>query len=112
MFHGRFNKHFHVIFGEFVHSFDETKNNMVSCTTEVIALGPTGSLQGGIWCYNLETGAILNRQCPEVTIMKMSPSAIQRLNYIARKKKQNKGLIFGNWNNNIDPDDIVIIGAI
>jgi len=45
-----YNLHFQVIFGEYVHTYDETTNTMKARTVTAIALGPNDNLQGGIIC--------------------------------------------------------------
>ena len=43
-----YNKHFHVIFGEYIHTYEGTDNTMKLCTVGSLALGPFGNLQGGV----------------------------------------------------------------
>lgn len=43
-----FHKHFYVIFGEYIQTFEGTTNTMKLCTVGALALGPSGNLQGGI----------------------------------------------------------------
>ena len=56
-----FNKHFHVIFGECLHTHEDTANSLEPQTVEAIVLGPSSNLQGGIRCHSLVTGRILQR---------------------------------------------------
>jgi len=95
-------KHFHVVFGEFVQTFEGSDNTMNKRTIDAIALGPNGNLQGGIRCFSLSTGKILSRQACDVHILKWPDSAIHRINFINRKQKSVKGLKFGNRQNAID----------
>ena len=43
-----YNKHFHLIFGEYVHIYKGTDNTMKDHTVGALALGPSGNLQGGV----------------------------------------------------------------
>lgn len=95
-----FNKHFHVIFGEYVHTYEGTTNNMKLRTVCALALGPSGNLQGSICCYSLEIGKILHHFLNDITILKIPGDTLCCLRYIVRKEKSTKGLIFGDQNNN------------
>ena len=55
-----FHLHFRVIYGEFVQTYEGTDNTMNGRTIDAIALGPSSNLQGGIRCYSLVSGRILN----------------------------------------------------
>ena len=57
-----YNLHFRVIFGEFVQTYEGTSNDMAPRCVDAIALGPNGNLQGGIRCFSLATGKVLQRQ--------------------------------------------------
>lgn len=108
-----YNLHFQVIFGEYVHTYDDTTNTMKSRTVGAIALGPNGNLQGGIRCYNLVTGKILSRSRNDYTPLKMPEDAIRRIKTIT--KNSVKGLIFGDRNNDnlesYNHDDALITGV-
>ena len=91
-----YNLHFQVIFGEYVHTYEVTTNTMKSRTVGSIALGPTGNLQGGIRCYSLVTGRILQRDKNSYTPLKMPEDAIRRMKTLA--KKSVSGLQFGDRN--------------
>ena len=95
-----FNKHFHVIFGEYVHTYEGTTNNMKLRTVGALTLGPSRNLQGGIRCFSLETGKIFHRFLNDVTILKMPDDVLRRLTYIVRKEKSVQGLVFGDRNDN------------
>ena len=43
-----YTKHFHVIFGEYMHTYKGTDNTMKPRTVGALALGPSGNLQGGV----------------------------------------------------------------
>ena len=43
-----YNKHFHVIFGEYMHTYKGTDNTMKNRTVGALALGPSGNLQSGV----------------------------------------------------------------
>ena len=94
-----YNKHFHVIFGEYLHTYEGTTNTMRERTTSCLALGPSGNLQGGVRCYSLSTGKVLHRTFGDVTTMKMPIEAVRRLRYRTRKEKSVPGLVFGDRNN-------------
>jgi hypothetical protein len=92
-----YNLHFQVIFGEYLHTYEVTTNTMKSRTVGSIALGPTGNLQGGIRCYSLVTGRILQRDKNSFTQLKMPEDAIKRMSTLTRKSVS--GLHFGDRNN-------------
>ena len=94
-----YNKHFHVIFGEYLHTYEGTTNTMKERTVTGLALWPSGNLQGGIRCYSLTTGKVLHRTFGDVRIMKMPTEAVRRLRYRTRIEKSLPGLIFGDRNN-------------
>ena len=100
-----YNKHFHVIPGEYLHTYEGTTNTMRERTTSCLALGPSDNLQGGVRCYSLSTGKVLHRMKSDITIMKMPVDAIRRLRYRTRKEKSLPGLVFGDRNNTDIPVD-------
>ena len=97
-----FNLHFRVMFGEFVQTYEGTSNTMVPRTVDAIALGPSGNLQGGVHCFSLLTGRVLDRQWKDVEVHKMLQSAINRINFMVKKQKAIKGLKFGDRQNLIN----------
>ena len=97
-----YNLHFRVIYGEFLQTYEGTKNDMTPRTVDAIAMGPNGNLQGGIRCMSLGSGRFLDRQWKDVEIYKMPESAINRINHMARQQKSVKGLKFGDRQNLID----------
>ena len=88
-----FNKHFHVIFSEYMHTYEGATNTMKDRTVGALALGPSGNLQGGIRCFSLCTGKVLHQFMKDVTLLKMSHEVLGRLKYITSKEKSVKGLI-------------------
>ena len=100
-----FNKHFHVIFYEYMHTYEGTTNTMKDRTVGALALGPSGNLQGGIRCFSFCTGKVLHRFMKDVTLLKMPHDVLGRLKYITSKEKSVKGLIFGDRNNDDIADD-------
>ena len=66
-----YNKHFHVIFGEYMHTYEGTDNTMKNRTVGALALGPSGNLQGGVRCFSLRTGKVLYRFMKDITLLKM-----------------------------------------
>jgi hypothetical protein len=106
-----YNLHFQVIFGEYLHTYEVTTNTMKSRTVGAIALGPTGNLQGGIRCYSLVTGRILQRDKNSFAPLKLPEDAIRRMNTLA--KKAVSGLQFGDRNNiTVDLDNDAIITGV
>jgi hypothetical protein len=103
-----FNKHFHLIFGEYVHTYEGTTNSMKDRTVGAIALGPSGNIQGGVRCYSLLTGKVLHRLMADITVMKMPQEAIRRLTYRARKQKARDGLEFADRHGDVDRDHSMI----
>ena len=99
-----YNTHFHVLFGEYLHTYEGTTNDMKRRTVGAIALGPSGNSQGGIRCYSLLTGQILHRTIGDITRLKMPEDAIRRIAYVAKKQKLQAGLTFTDRNTNIDND--------
>lgn len=99
-----YNKHFHAIFGEYLHTYEETTNGMDPRTVEAIALGPSGNLQGGMRCYSLVPGKVLQRAKKDATIMEMPQGAIRRIKFRYKKEQKDKkdkkkaGLGFSNRN--------------
>ena len=103
-----YNLHFQVIFGEYLHTYEATTNTMKSRTVGAIALGPTGNLQGGIRCYSLVTGRILQRDKTSFTILKFPEDAIRRMKTLSNKAVP--GLTFGDRSNvttDLDSDAII-----
>ena len=56
-----YNTHFHVLYGEYIHTYEGTTNTLKHRTVGDIALGPSDNSQGGVHCYSLLTGQILHR---------------------------------------------------
>ena len=54
------NKHFHILYGKYCNTYKGTTNTMELRTVGALALGSTGNTQGGVRCYSLRTGKILN----------------------------------------------------
>ena len=77
-----YHKHFHVVFGEFVQTFEGSDNTMNKRTIDAIALGPNG----GIRCYSLSTCRILSRQACDVHILKWPDSAIRRISIESKNR--------------------------
>ena len=65
-----FNLHFRVIYSEFCQTYEGTDNTMNLRTTDSVALGPNGNLQGGIHCFSLNTCKVLQQAWRDVTIAK------------------------------------------
>ena len=67
-----------------------------------VAMGPTVNLQGGIRCFSLATGKILNLQWKDVQILTMPLSAISRIKRAAKNKNSIKALKCGDRQKIID----------
>ena len=55
-----YNKHFHVIFGKYMHTYEGTDNTMKFRTVGALTLGPSGNLQGGVRWFSLCTDKVLH----------------------------------------------------
>jgi len=51
-----YDKHFHVIFGEHLNTFDDSDNTMRERTVCAMGLGSSENMKGGIRCFSLATG--------------------------------------------------------
>ena len=94
-----YNLHFQVMFGDFVQTYEGTRNDVTLRTIDALGLVPNGNLQGGVHCFSLGTGRVLNRQRQDVEVHKMPVSAISRINDVCKKQKSIKGLKFGDRQN-------------
>ena len=101
--HLNYHKHFNVIFGEYAQTYKGTDNSMKSRTVGAIALGPTGNAQGGVNFFSLYLGRVLDRRIEDYDLLPMPANAIVRVEKMARRSPT--GLLFGNRNNILDPDD-------
>ncbi len=74
-----FAKHCRVKFGAYVevHEDPDTSNTLHNHTTECIALGPTGNLQGSIACFDLGTRRVLKRRT--ITPLPMPDHVIKKV---------------------------------
>ena len=97
-----YNLHFKVTHGKFVQTYEGTRNGMTPRTADAIALGPNGNVEGGIQCFSLTTGRMLQRQWKDVEVYKMPISAISRINCMCKRQKAAKGLKFGDRQNLIN----------
>ena len=102
-----FNKHFHVILGEYMHTYEGIDNTKKIRTVTALALGPSDNLKGGIRCYSLCTGKVLHRFMKANTLMKIPHKVLGRLKYITNQEMSVKGLMFGDRYNNDLPDDVI-----
>ena len=80
-----YNLHFQVMFGEFVQTYEGTRNDVTLRAIDALGLGPNGNLQGGVRCFSLGTGRALHRQRQDVEVYKIPVSAINRTNYMCKK---------------------------
>jgi hypothetical protein len=97
-----YNKHFQVIFGENAQVFEGTDNTMKERTVGVIAVGPTGNLQGGVSFFSIHTGCILDRGKKDYQLLNIPQDVVQRVEEMARKL--DLGLMFGDRYINISTD--------
>ena len=83
-------KHCRVLPGSYceVHDDPNPFNTTVSRTHKVIALGPTGNLQGSVKFYCLNTGRVLKRRA--FTDIPMPTAVIAKVNNIGKKENQGK----------------------
>ena len=103
------NLYFQVIFGEYAHTYESTTNITNFRTVGVIALGPTGNLQGGVRFFSLVSGKILQRVKKDYTLLKIPEDAIRRL--LTMEKNSVDSLHFGD-RNNIDLDNSTEITGV
>ena len=61
-----FHLHFQAIFGEFCQAHEGTDNAMALQTIDAAAVSPNGNLQGGMCCFSLDTGKILQRASKDI----------------------------------------------
>jgi hypothetical protein len=74
-----YSKHFQVIFGEYAQVFEGTDNTMKERTVALVALGPTGNLQGGVSFFSIHTGRILDRGKKDYQLLKMPQDVIRHV---------------------------------
>ena len=90
-----------------MHTYEGTTNTMKDRTVGALALGPSGNLQGEIWCFSLRTAKVFHRFMKDVTLLKMPHNVLGWLKYITFKEKLIKGFVFGDrYNDDIADDDI------
>ena len=88
--------HFRVMHGEHVQTYEGTRNDVTARIVDALELGPDGNMQGGVRCYSIEAGRVLQRQWRDFEVMKIPTSFISRVNYICKREKVLKGLCFRN----------------
>lgn len=79
-----YNIHFGVICGEFVQTYEGIRNDMTPSSVDAIALGPNGNFQGGIRCFGMSNGRVLELQCQDMKTHKIPISAISRINVMCK----------------------------
>ena len=72
--------HFRVLRGEFLQTHEGKDETMTQSTIDTVALGLNGNMQGGMCCFSLETGRVLQRAWRDVTVHKILVGAIIRIN--------------------------------
>jgi hypothetical protein len=96
------------LFGSYVQMHEEHDNSMVTHTTGVIALHPTGNTrQGGYYFLSLTSGRWLNQK--RWTELPMPQEVIDRVHVLARRSNANRDLTYA-WHdgtiiNNDDNDE-------
>ena len=81
-----YNLHFRLIYGEFVQTFEGSNNTMEPHTVDAVGLRATRNLQGGLRCFSLVSGKVLNVLWKDLTIMKMPLNSIKRIDFIAKNQ--------------------------
>jgi hypothetical protein len=101
-----YNRHCRYEFGEYVQTHEEHDNSMGSRTIGVLALRPTGNVQGGYYFLSLSTGKVINRN--RATKLPMPSEVIDRVHVLARRQNANRGLMFVDRNQQPIHDDDVL----
>ena len=52
---------------------------------DAVRLGPTGNLQGRMYCFSLVSGRVLNRLWKDVPMLNALINAIKRIDFMAKK---------------------------
>ena len=93
------NLHFRVTHGGFVQTYEGLDKTVSLSTTDAITLVPCGNFQGGIRCFSVVTGRVLQRTWSNGDVCKMTVSAIKRINCIYKLQKLAKGSKFDDRQN-------------
>ena len=81
-----FSLHCQVEFGAYAQTRDLTENNMPTCKTRAIIMGPSHNYQGGsVLFYSQFTGKPLYISKNDFTIVPMPEDAIQQISFMAKE---------------------------
>eukprot|EP00956_Cyclotella_meneghiniana_P026461 scaffold57247_cov37-Cyclotella_meneghiniana.AAC.7 len=83
-----FKLHCQARFGSYVEASEDAivTNTIKDRTQPCIVLGPTGNVQGGVYCYNLETKRVVERRT--ITPLPMPDRVIRRVIKLGERAKQ------------------------
>ena len=107
-----FKKHCRVLFGSYceVHDEPDPTNSTEPRTSEGIALGPSGNLQGTVKFLNLNTGAVVKRR--KFTILPLTTAVKKQVDAMGERERQTKEWMFldrnkepFSWSNEVPDDD-------
>ena len=101
-----YKKHCQLTFGSYVQVHEEPTptNSPEARTIRSITLGPTGNLQGGYKCLNLQTGKKITRR--NWTHLPMPIEVIKRVNQLGKEQNKPTLLTFKDrhGHSTMDPD--------
>ena len=85
-----FQKHCRARWGSYVEASvdDIVTNTQVNRTHPSICLGPTGNMQGSVWCYDLKTKKVVKRRT--ITPLPMPDCVIRRVVELGKQSKQKR----------------------
>ena len=85
-----FTKHCKARFGAYVEASPDRDrtNEMTDRTEPCICLGPTGNMQGGVNCYNLETKQVVERRT--IKVLPMPARVEKRVRVLGMRAKQKR----------------------
>lgn len=83
-------KHCRARWGAYVEASDdlEITNTQRDRTSPCIMLGPTGNSQGSVWCFNLETKAVVKRRT--ITLLPMPDRVVRRVVALGKRARQTR----------------------
>ena len=66
---------------------------------DATSLGPNENLESNMHCFSPETGRLLQRQWSDIEVFTMPISTMSRINSMEKKKRNIKGIAFGDRKN-------------
>ena len=96
-----YKRHCWFQFGECTQTHEEHNNSMNPRTVGALALRPVGNGQGSFYFLSIATGRVLNRL--HATALPIPDDVIDKLHRMARRQKDNPGLVFAD--RNLHPDE-------